>query len=93
MKKVCSNLAVIPSAVAKQSRIAHLRRDKRDSALGPAKPTIPLYLDWLQRQCANIDVLGLRSKEGRSLWLNNVHVPLTNYATGTRVTAVVARPA
>ncbi len=47
----------------------------------PAKPTIPqAYLDWLQRQCADIDLLGLEIKEGRSLKLNHVYVPVTTQA-------------
>lgn len=51
----------------------------------PAEPTIPQsYLDWLRRQCADIGLLGLRLKEGRSLRLNNVYVPLTSAARDER---------
>ena len=34
------------------------------------------YLSWLQGECAGIDLLGLRLKEGRALRLTQVYVPL-----------------
>lgn len=44
----------------------------------PAKPAIPqAYRDWLQAQCADVDLLGLRVKHGQVVRLNNVYVPLT----------------
>ncbi len=43
----------------------------------PSPPSIPDgYLEWLQRDCAEIDMLGMRLKEGQALRLTNVYVPL-----------------
>ncbi len=45
------------------------------------KPSIPqAYLNWLCSDCADVDLLGMQVKEGRSLKLDNVYVPLTTQA-------------
>jgi hypothetical protein len=42
------------------------------------KPSLqPGYCTWLQKQCADIDRLGLRLKQGQAVRLNHVYVPLT----------------
>jgi formylglycine-generating enzyme required for sulfatase activity len=42
------------------------------------KPSLPPgYCTWLQKQCADIDLLGLRLKQGQAVRLNHVYVPLT----------------
>ncbi|MCY2987357.1 MAG: SUMF1/EgtB/PvdO family nonheme iron enzyme [Planctomycetota bacterium] len=42
------------------------------------KPTIPgQYIDWLQRQCGTIELLGLRLKHGSGVRLNQVYTPLS----------------
>jgi hypothetical protein len=46
-----------------------------------AEPTLPSdYLNWLQGESADVDLLGLRLKEGRSLKLDTVYVPLSTQA-------------
>ena len=41
------------------------------------QPTFPpAYREWLQRQCADIDLLGVRLKQGQAVKLNHVYVPL-----------------
>lgn len=43
-----------------------------------AKPTVPAdYCAWLQAQCGEIELLGLRVKQGQAVRLNSVYVPLT----------------
>ncbi|MEX1028202.1 MAG: SUMF1/EgtB/PvdO family nonheme iron enzyme [Candidatus Paceibacterota bacterium] len=41
------------------------------------QPTIPpAYRDWLQRQCADLDLLGVGLQQGHAVKLNHVYVPL-----------------
>ena len=49
---------------------------KRRPAIFP-----PEYCKWLQQQCADIDLLGVRLKQGQAVKLNHVYVPLTTTAT------------
>lgn len=45
------------------------------------RPTFPpAYREWLQRQSADIDLLGVRLKQGQAVRLNNVYVPLITTA-------------
>jgi hypothetical protein len=45
------------------------------------RPTFPaVYREWLQRHCADIDLLGVRLKQGQAVKLNHVYVPLTTTA-------------
>ena len=44
----------------------------------PAFP--PTYREWLQQQCADVDLLGVRLKQGQAVRLNHVYVPLTTTA-------------
>ncbi len=40
------------------------------------RPTFPAtYRQWLQKQCADIDLLGVRLKQGQAVKLNHVYVP------------------
>jgi len=36
----------------------------------------PAYREWLQRQCADIELLGVRREQGQAVKLNHVYVPL-----------------
>lgn len=62
--------------------VLHLTEESRASPKSsrPAshrKPVIPRpYLDWLQRRCADVDLLGLELKQGQAVRLNHVYVPL-----------------
>jgi formylglycine-generating enzyme required for sulfatase activity len=48
----------------------------------PPAPEVPAsYLKWLQKQCASVELLGLRLKKGQSVRLSNVYVPVTTTAT------------
>ncbi len=40
----------------------------------------PAYLDWLKGECASVELLGLRLRQGQAVRLNNVYVPLTTPA-------------
>ena len=41
-------------------------------------PAIPAdYLEWLKKDCGSIDLLGLRLKQGQSIRIGSVYVPLT----------------
>ncbi|MFO0819020.1 MAG: SUMF1/EgtB/PvdO family nonheme iron enzyme [Pirellulales bacterium] len=54
----------------------------RDSSQ-PTRVDIPSqYLPWLQSECAGIDLLGMRLKEGQSLRLTQVYVPLITLRLG-----------
>jgi hypothetical protein len=44
------------------------------------RPVPQSYRNWLQKQCADIDLLGLKSNEGQAVRINNVYVPLTTQA-------------
>jgi hypothetical protein len=45
-------------------------------------PTLPdSYCAWIQKQCVDIDLLGLRLKQGQAIRLNHVYVPLTTTAS------------
>jgi hypothetical protein len=49
----------------------------------PTRVEVPSqYLPWLQSECAGIDLLGMRLKEGQSLRLTQVYVPLITLRTG-----------
>jgi formylglycine-generating enzyme required for sulfatase activity len=37
----------------------------------------PGYTQWLQKECGDLDLLGLRVKQGQAVTLTNVYVPLT----------------
>jgi formylglycine-generating enzyme required for sulfatase activity len=37
----------------------------------------PAYLDWVRRECGSIELLGLRLKQGQSVRIGSVYVPLT----------------
>ena len=44
----------------------------------PIVPTIPSeYTGWLQRECADVGLLGLRVAQGQAVRLNHVYVPAT----------------
>jgi len=55
-----------------------------DSEVHPPKlrpPTFPpLYREWLLRHCADIDLLGVKLKQGQAVKLNHVYVPLITSA-------------
>lgn len=57
---------------------------KKSPNTGPSRPRQPgfppLYRQWLQRQCADVDLLGVRLKQGQAVRLNHVYVPLTTTA-------------
>ena len=56
-----------PPSKSKESRAR--RRDE--------PPPIPDgYRDWLRRECADVEVLGLRLREGQAVRLTSVYVPL-----------------
>ncbi|MCP4996779.1 MAG: hypothetical protein GY934_23845, partial [Gammaproteobacteria bacterium] len=49
-------------------------------------PTLPAcYCAWLQKQCADIDLLGLRIEHGQAVRLNHVYVPLTTTASKEQI--------
>ncbi len=55
---------------------------KQPNQTKPARPSLPEgYCAWLQKQCADIDLLGLRIKQGQAVRLNHVYVPLTTTST------------
>jgi hypothetical protein len=58
----------------------------------PAKPAEPsaaivpeAYCDWIQKQCADIDLLGLELKQGQAVRLKHVYVPLITTVTKERI--------
>jgi formylglycine-generating enzyme required for sulfatase activity len=54
------------------------KQPRKAATKRPQKPTIPSdYLHWLQEQCADVDLLGLRVQQGQAVTLKNVYVPLT----------------
>ncbi len=67
-------------SVRKPARATESRRaGSRRKAARP--PSIPQdYLRWLQDDCADIGLLGLRVQQGQTVRLNNVYVPLTTQA-------------
>jgi len=58
---------------AKVSRDTSPQKDRR-----PTFP--PPYREWLLRHCADIDLLGVRLKQGQAVKLNHVYVPLMTTA-------------
>lgn len=49
----------------------------REKSVRSKQPTIPpAYREWLQRQCADLDLLGVGLKQGHAVKLNHVYVPL-----------------
>ena len=51
---------------------------------GPAGPPVvpDVYRQWLLKQCASIELLGLKLKHGQFVRLDNVYVPLTTIPGG-----------
>ena len=44
----------------------------------PPEPDVPSgYLEWVKRECGSIELLGLRLKQGQSVRIGSVYVPLT----------------
>jgi formylglycine-generating enzyme required for sulfatase activity len=48
-----------------------------DRATPRALTVTALYRDWLKARCARVELLGLRLRQGQSVRLGNVYVPLT----------------
>ncbi|MEO8497560.1 MAG: DUF4062 domain-containing protein, partial [Planctomycetota bacterium] len=63
----------------------------RDGSAAAAQPPAfpPAYREWLLRQCADIDLVGLRLKETRYVKLNHVYVPVTTPASRDQMAAEV----
>jgi formylglycine-generating enzyme required for sulfatase activity len=69
-------------ARARAVEIRGVNRTIGDSA-PPVAARVPApraYLDWLKAECASVELLGLRIKQGQAVRLNNVYVPLTTLA-------------
>ncbi len=49
------------------------------------------YHHWIQKQCADIDLLGLQLKQGQSVRLNHVYVPLTTTTKEEQAAAPTSR--
>ena len=49
---------------------------RRRSTTGVKALRPQTYLDWVKSQCASVELLGLRLKQGQSVTLSNVYVPL-----------------
>lgn len=63
-------------------KLRHAGSSKRSGeevvGTAPPPPTFPpLYREWLRQQCANIDLLGVRVRQGQAVKLNHIYVPLT----------------
>jgi formylglycine-generating enzyme required for sulfatase activity len=52
----------------------------RERGQGSSHIVPPAYLDWLKGECAGVELLGLRLRQGQAVRLNNVYVPLTTSA-------------
>jgi formylglycine-generating enzyme required for sulfatase activity/cellulose biosynthesis protein BcsQ len=68
-----------------RTRADEIRGGVRDLAAHAQSGTSPIsvpraYLDWLKGECASVELLGLRVKQGQAVRLNNVYVPLTTLA-------------
>ena len=67
----------VPQATTDDSLSSQSNAPKSTKRTSP-KATIPAdYLRWLQANCADVDLLGLRVQQGQAVKLNNVYVPLT----------------
>lgn len=74
--------AMIDERTAKEVAALILQRLDRDgrareSGQGPSPIVPPAYLEWLKSECASVELLGLRLRQGQAVRLNNVYVPLT----------------
>ena len=66
--------------IARQAADARIAGAAGGKGGGPARPVPivpPAYTEWLKTLCGDIDLLGLRVKQGQAVTLNNVYVPLT----------------
>jgi hypothetical protein len=60
---------------------ADLQLETKRPATPPTPTFPPAYREWLQRQCADLDLLGVGLKQGHTVKLTHVYVPLiTNVA-------------
>ena len=61
--------------------VVRLQQELSPAQASPADPTganVPdSYRDWVRRECGGIELLGLRLKQGQSVRIGNVYVPLT----------------
>lgn len=68
---------------------ADAQQDKNQPKSKQSKTTTPTlpdgYCVWLQKQCADIDLLGLRIEHGQAVRLNHVYVPLTTTAPKAQI--------
>ena len=63
---------------ARTSPVSSRKSVETHGGASSLRPTIPQdYLNWLQRECSGVDLLGLDVKQGLSVTLNNIYVPLT----------------
>jgi hypothetical protein len=75
----------VVTAIAKweKERRAGDSRRRSGAASRSARPGIPKgYLGWLKAECGSVELLGLRLKQGQSVRLGHVYVPLTTTAGG-----------
>jgi formylglycine-generating enzyme required for sulfatase activity len=73
----------IQSEIGKiESRLAAARGAERLHGGKPEEPAVVPreYIDWLKSDCASVELLGLRLRQGQAVKLNNVYVPLTTLA-------------
>jgi hypothetical protein len=62
---------------AAHARSAGAASGKAGGAARPVPIVPPAYTEWLKTLCGDIDLLGLRIKQGQAVTLHNVYVPLT----------------
>ena len=74
-----------PPLVQRLDQIARAADDARAGTSGgtvrqsarPVPIVPPGYAQWLQKECGDLDLLGLRVKQGQAVTLTSVYVPLT----------------
>ena len=68
-----------PEGVAEFSLQAPTVNDsKKRHSTKKKRPVVPEdYCKWLQEKCADIELLGLKVKQGQAVCLNHIYVPLT----------------
>jgi hypothetical protein len=66
---------------------------RKTAKVTPAKVAVPSrYLEWLQHQCSDIELLGLDVNQGQAVRLRNVYVPLTTASGAEKEQMELTRP-